>query len=124
MSGNVKLTKRSDSLGMVEIFCEQQLGRQNIPCKLTPCLDYNCDDDELKCNAELIKKHTMALKNIGHAESCGVLLHDRKISSALLQSPRQLASQLKSSKDNCAEENYIYLTRVQMERLVSTLILH
>ena len=55
-----------------EIFRSNKcLVRHSIPYKLTYGLNYSYDHDELKRNTELMKKHTISLKNIGHVEATG-----------------------------------------------------
>ena len=89
-------------LSVREIFRSKKwLETHIIPWNLTLCLHYDRDNYELKRNTELMKNNLLVLKNIGHADAPGVVFADSNISSELLQSPRQLVVQLKSSKDDC-----------------------
>jgi len=56
------------------------LMRYNIPCRLTPCLDYFYDNEELAWNSNLLLKHTQVISNIGYVEAPGINFVDRVLS--------------------------------------------
>ena len=56
------------------------LTRYNIKCKLTHCLDYFYDDNELAHNTNLLLKYSQVLANIGYIEAAGIVFIDRHVS--------------------------------------------
>ena len=57
---------------------------------MTLYLDFNYDDNKLKYNTELMKKHSNVMKNIRYIDVPGVVFIKRNISTKLASSPHQL----------------------------------
>ena len=81
------------------------VARYNIECKLTRCLDYFYDNDELTRNSNLLLRHSQVLANIGYVEAPGIVFVDGQVSKKLKSTPRQLIAEFKSSTEGFTDES-------------------
>ena len=79
--------------------------RYNIKYKLTHCLNYFYNKDELTRNSNLLLKHSQVLANIGYVKVPGIVFIDQYISKRLKNIPRQLIAQFKSSLEGFIDES-------------------